>query len=107
LSELVASSGLGLRVDRERIHVLPETAVISAALGLDPLNLLASGALVIAVAPDGVDKVLASLRARRIAVAVIGEILPATEGLTISEGGRIAPLEVRERDEIARAWDHP
>ena len=105
LSELVAASGLGLRVQRERIRVLPETAAISAALGLDPLNLLASGALLIAVAADETDELIAGLHAKSIDVAMIGEILPVGEGLTISEGGRVMPLEVRDRDEIARAWD--
>jgi hydrogenase expression/formation protein HypE len=105
LSELVVSSGLGLglRVVRERIRILPETTAIAGALGLDPLNLLASGALVIAVAPDGTEKVMARLRALSIDVATIGEIRPAAEGLTISEGDRVTPLEARERDEIARA----
>lgn len=104
LSELVAPSGLGLRVQRERIHVLPETAAIAAALGLDPLNLLASGALLIVVAPDESGALMARLHAKSIAVAMIGEIRPGSEGLTISEAGRVMPLEVRDRDEIARAW---
>jgi hydrogenase expression/formation protein HypE len=105
LFELVASSGLGMRVQRERIHVLPETAAISTILGLDPLNLLASGALLIAVAPEGTRGLIAGLHAKSIDVAMIGEIRPATEGLTISDAGRVMPLEVRDRDEIARAWD--
>jgi hydrogenase maturation factor len=102
LSELVASSGFGMRVQRERIHVLPETEAISTALGLDPLNLLASGALLIVVAPDGTHELMAGLHSKSIDVAMIGEIRPASEGLTISEGGRLMPLKVRDRDEIAR-----
>jgi hydrogenase maturation factor len=105
LSELVASSGFGVRVQRERIHVLPETAAISTVLGLDPLNLLASGALLIAVAPEATEVLIAGLHAKSVDAAMIGEIRPAMEGLTISEGGRVTPLDVRDRDEIARAWD--
>jgi hydrogenase expression/formation protein HypE len=104
LSELAASSGLSVRVVREQIVVLPETAAISAALGLDPLNLLASGALLIVVAPEGADEVTARLQARGIDVTAIGDVRPAREGLTISEGGRVTPLDVKARDEIARAW---
>jgi hydrogenase maturation factor len=105
LAELVASSGYGLRVVRERIRVLPETASIAGALGLDPLHLLASGALLIAVAPGGVKNVTAALADHGIEVAAIGEVGPAAAGLTISEGDRVSRLEVKERDEIARVLE--
>jgi hydrogenase expression/formation protein HypE len=105
LAELVASSGYGLRVARERIRVLPETLAIAGALGLDPMHLLASGALLIAVAPAGVTKVMAALADRAIDVAAIGEVGPAAGGLTISEGDRVSRLGVKERDEIARVWE--
>jgi hydrogenase expression/formation protein HypE len=57
LFELVAPAGLGLRVNREHIHVFAETAAICQVLGLDPLKLIASGALLIAVAPAGRDEI--------------------------------------------------
>src|SRR5215831_9230893 len=53
LFELVAPVGLGLRVIREHIPVFPETHTICRVLALDPLKLIASGALLIAVARDG------------------------------------------------------
>ena len=49
LHELAEASGLGLLIDRDAIEILPETAAICAAAGLDPVGLLASGALLIAV----------------------------------------------------------
>ena len=105
LSELVAPSGLGARVVGERIRVLPETAAICDAVGLDPLNLLASGALLIAVASDADERVTAALRHAQIDVATIGEVRPGIDGLTISRDGRESPLEVKDRDEIARAFE--
>jgi hydrogenase expression/formation protein HypE len=95
LSELVAASGLGVRIVGERIRVLPETVAICEALGLDSLNLLASGALIIAVAPDGEERVMAALDDQGIEAATIGEIRPNADGLTISRNGRETPLEVR------------
>ena len=65
LFELVAPAGLGLRVIREHIPVFPETDRICSALALDPLKLIASGALLIAVAPDGADSVLTAIEADR------------------------------------------
>jgi hydrogenase expression/formation protein HypE len=105
LSELVAASGLGVRVVNERIRVLPETAAICDALGLDSLNLLASGALMIAVASDGEERVMTALSHLGVEVATIGETRPGADGLTISRSGRESRLEVKERDEIARAFE--
>jgi hydrogenase expression/formation protein HypE len=105
LFELVAPGGLGLQVVREQIPVFPETKAICEALALDPLKLIASGALVIAVAPDRADSVLTALGARGISVAVIGEVRPSSEGVTIVTNGKVAPLTPAVRDEIARAFE--
>jgi hydrogenase maturation factor len=105
LFELVAPVGLGLQVIRERIPVFPETNTICRALGLDPLKVIASGALLIAVAPDKVDAVLTVIQTTGIPVAVIGEVRPSSEGITIVTNGNIEPLTPAVRDEIARAFE--
>jgi hydrogenase expression/formation protein HypE len=105
LCELVAPVDLGLRVVGENIPVFPETEAICRALGLDPLKLIASGALLIAVAPDGVDSVRTAIEAIGIQVAVIGEVRPLHEGTTIATHGIAHPLIPAVRDEIARALE--
>ena len=105
LFELVAPAGLGLRVIREQIPVFPETTTICSALALDPLKLIASGALLIAVAPDRADSVLRAIEATGIPVAVIGEVRPSSEGITIMAHGKVEPLTPAVRDEIARAFE--
>lgn len=105
LSELVAPAGLGLRVIRERISVFSETDAICRALGLDPLNLLASGALLIAVAPDGVNAVLSAIKDKGVPVGVIGEVRPQSEGMMVVTNGEVQPLTLPVRDEIARAFE--
>ena len=105
LFELVARSGFGLSVVREQIVVFPETDAICTALALDPLKLIASGALLIAVAPAGTDTVLKAIRAEGVPVSVIGEVRPAGEGMTIVTSGSAEPLTLPDRDEIARAFE--
>lgn len=105
LFELVAPSGLGLQVVREQIAVFPETEAICAALVLDPLRLIASGALLVAVPPAGATDVMTAIQGRGIAVSVIGEVRPPSEGLTIEVGKRVEPLTPADRDEIARAFE--
>jgi hydrogenase expression/formation protein HypE len=104
LFELVAPVGLGLRVIREHIPVLRETETICRALALDPLKLIASGALLIAVAPEGADSVLTTIEATGVPVVVIGEVRPSSEGMTIVTNGTAEPLPPPGRDEIARAF---
>ncbi|HEX2339494.1 MAG TPA: AIR synthase family protein [Vicinamibacterales bacterium] len=103
LMELVTPAGLGLQVVHEHIPVFPETAAICEALGLDPLKLIASGALLIAVAPAGADAVLAAIQAAGIPVTPIGEVRRASDGISISTRGVVEPLTPPARDEIARA----
>ncbi|MGD1079685.1 MAG: AIR synthase family protein [Candidatus Sulfotelmatobacter sp.] len=105
LFELVAPAGLGLRIVRQHIPVFPETDAICRALALDPLKLIASGALLIAVAPDGVGPVLSAIEATGVPTAVIGEVRPSNEGVTIVSNGSAEPLTPAVRDEIARAFE--
>jgi hydrogenase maturation factor len=79
--------------------------MICRALSLDPLKLIASGALLIAVAPGGADAVVAAIQAAGIPVTAIGEVRPSGEGLTIVTSGMVEALTPPARDEIARALD--
>jgi hydrogenase expression/formation protein HypE len=85
--------------------VLAETNTICSALSLDPLKLLASGALLIAVAPDGADLVVRAIEATGAPVAAIGDVRAAAEGITIVTNGKVEPLPPALRDEIARAFE--
>jgi hydrogenase expression/formation protein HypE len=105
LFELVAPAALGLQVIRECIPVFPETDSICRALSLDPLKLIASGALLIAVTREEADSVLTALRATGIPVAVIGEVRSHSDGVTIVTNGKLTPLTPAVRDEIARAFE--
>lgn len=105
LFELVTPAGLGLQVIREHIPVLAETHAICSTLRLDPLKLIASGALLIAVAPGKSDSVLTAIGATGVPAAVIGEVRPSGEGITIVTNGQVGPLTLPVRDEIARALE--
>ena len=102
LRELAEASGVGLRVDQSRIPVLPETRAVCDALGLDPLGLLASGCLIAAVAPADEAAALRALAAAGVAAAVIGEAVPAPDGLTLLSATGARPWPVFARDELAR-----
>lgn len=104
LHELAQASGVGLRIDRDRIVILPEGAAICGALGLDPLGTLASGALLMTLAPADAGIVIHALAREGIDCHFIGQVVPADRGLTLVEGATTAPLPVFPQDEVARLF---
>ena len=105
LAELAAAASSGVEVEVARIPVLPETRQICGHLGLDPLRLIASGALLIGVPPSATADVVAALTAQAIPVTRIGSVRPPEQGTTIvSEDGRTSFGPVAT-DELARFYE--
>jgi hydrogenase maturation factor len=105
LHELARAAGVGLRIDHDRIMVLPEGRVLCEAFGLDPLGTLASGALLLTLAPADAGLVLHALAREGIDCHFIGHVVPAAEGVTLVDGGRRWPLPTYARDEITRLFE--
>ncbi|MCS6953827.1 MAG: AIR synthase-related protein [Bryobacterales bacterium] len=102
LHELADAAGVGLRVYRDAIPVLEECSRICEALQLDPLGLLASGALLIALHPADVASVLDRLREAGIRAARIADAVEPVAGRILVTGDRESALPRFDRDELAR-----
>ena len=76
IHEMADAAGLGVRVFEEKIMVEPETAKICRYYEIDPLQLISSGALLIAVDPEAASKIIDSLSQERIYADAIGEFNP-------------------------------
>jgi hydrogenase expression/formation protein HypE len=76
IHELADAAGLGVRVIEEKITVEPETAKICRFYEIDPLQLISSGALLIAAEPQATDNIVESLCREHIYAEVIGEFSP-------------------------------
>src|SRR5205807_3225956 len=98
-----AAAGIGVRVDAGRVPVLPETAAICGALGIDPLGLIGSGALLVA-APDAARTAAAITRAG-VQAGEIGQFVP--RGRLVVRAGREAPLPPPVGDELWRGVGGP
>jgi hydrogenase maturation factor len=105
LHELAVASGKGLRVFAERVPIFPETQAICRCLQIDPLRLIASGALLIGASAQTVEKVAAALKREGIPVEEIAEVVPANDGMQIESGGATLPLIPPDRDEIAKVFE--
>jgi hydrogenase expression/formation protein HypE len=104
LWEMAEASRCGFRVYAERIVVRAPTRRICEALGVDPLRLIASGALLIACG-DGAAMVRA-LVAGGIGAAEIGAMTPPDEGrVLLFDDGHQAEINQLGRDELYRVLE--
>ena len=102
LLEMAQAAGVGLVVDEEMLRVLPECEEFCRALDLDPFGLIASGALLAAVPPADVTKLVDALAKEGIAAYEIGQITEPQEGLKLRTPEGMRDLPRFERDELAR-----
>jgi len=77
--EMADASNLGVKIYEEKIRIAPETARICDFFRIDPLQLIASGSLLIAAKRNSADKVVKVLEKNQIAAAVIGEFVSSPE----------------------------
>jgi hydrogenase expression/formation protein HypE len=102
--EMADASNLGVRVFREKIRVEPETARICDFYRIDPLQLIASGSLLIAAEPAFAEKIVETLRKNMIHAETIGEFLPSPEKrLIIRENGKTGVLVRPVADQLWQA----
>jgi hydrogenase maturation factor len=101
LYEMSASANLGIVIESERIDVLPVTQRLCDAAGLNPLGLLASGALLIAVAEAESTLALEALAKDGIPARVIGRFV-RKRGVIMMSNKQRRPVPRFERDEVAR-----
>ena len=102
LREVAHASGLGLAIEEGSVPVLPECKTICDGLGLDPLGLLASGALLITLAANEVPKLLLALEREGITGWEIGQMLAPEEGLIMIGYEGEVPMPTFPLDEMAR-----
>jgi hydrogenase expression/formation protein HypE len=102
LHELAWAAGVGLRIRAETIPVFPETQSLCNYYHLDPLGLIASGALLIAAAAEDADEIVAGLRRTAIAATMIGEVTDKNKGIKMLTAVGLCDLPLFEQDELTK-----
>jgi len=100
--ELAIVSEAGVEIDAEAVPILAETRAVAEALGLDPLGMLASGSLLIATRPKGVQRIVHDVEAAGIAVSVVGRLTHDPQEASLVSDGNRQPLPEFAVDEVAR-----
>lgn len=102
LHEIAFASRVRLDVHIDRIPVVPETAEICRHYGIDPLGLIGSGALLVAVPAARVSMLLRAWARKGIIGGVIGSVASG-HGVRAMRQGRRVPFPWLARDEIINA----
>jgi hydrogenase maturation factor len=106
LHEMAGSAKLGLEIFEEALPYYPECLQLCQHFQLNPLGLIASGSLLIAVDPHHTATLLEELHRHHIEAQRIGRIQPLEFGRQlINAQGESRPLPTFERDEITRLFE--
>jgi hydrogenase expression/formation protein HypE len=105
LWEVAQAAGVGLEIDEAAIPLLPETAALCTHFGLDPLGIIASGALLIACPPAETDTIVAALIEAGIWATILGRVVEREQGCRLVSSHGERPLPTFGRDEIARLFE--
>ena len=88
LYELGHSSGLGVRVEKEKIVIEDGVLQICDFLGIDPYASISEGTLVISCRPHKADAIVRALANKDIKSSVVGELTPQSAGMVLIEKGK-------------------
>ncbi|MFN2286541.1 MAG: AIR synthase family protein [Anaerolineae bacterium] len=104
IHEITQAAGVGAIIESEALPIYPETRTLCEALNLDPLGLIASGALLAAVSADSAPDIVRALEREGIPATVIGTLREAPD-VVLRSTHTERPLPTFARDEIARFFD--
>lgn len=102
--EMAQAAGVGMAIDFDAVAVPPESQALCAAYGLDPLGLIASGALLVALPADQTGRLLDACQAAGIPAQIIGQATAPGRELTAQRGGQPIPYPQFAADEITRVF---
>ncbi len=88
IHEMADAAGLGVKVFQEKILAAPETVKICSHFRLDPMQLIGSGALLIAAEKTKAKEIVTSLKNQQIQAAIIGEFLSEKNQRLLSLKGK-------------------
>jgi hydrogenase maturation factor len=105
LHELAEAANVGLHIDYHSIPIFPETVQLCGDYGLDPLGVIASGALLLTVHPNDTQRILAGLKSKGIQASIIGRIIADQEGRQLHKKEGWETLPIYEQDEMTKIFD--
>jgi hydrogenase expression/formation protein HypE len=80
INEMAKKSGVGIRIQEEKLPLLKSVRSAAGMLGIDPLEVANEGKVVMGVPPSSVDAILAALHSHKYGknAAVVGRVTKGT-----------------------------
>lgn len=107
LHELALAAGVRIVVEEERIPIFDETRILCEAFDLNPLGLIASGALLLTAAPREARKILDRASSEGVSVTRIGYVTKGRPSVILVTSHGSAPFARFPRDEIVKVFEDP
>lgn len=104
LSELAMAADVGLRIDLDAIPIADVTLRLCREFGLDPLGVIASGALLATARAEQAPALQKRWAAIGWPSAMVGQVVAATAGLVAYRGRSVVPFPQFRVDEITKLW---
>jgi hydrogenase maturation factor len=102
--EMALASEKELEVDFEKVRIYEESRILCQAFGMDPLGVIASGALLLTISPSDFSRLELAFQKASIPFQVIGKVKQGPARVLTRDGKEIRPLQ---RDEILKLYENP
>jgi len=99
LFEVASASNVGMLINEKKFVYPEEIKLVMNSLGIDPVEAISEGTLIVTALPDRADNIVERLIKKGIPSSVIGEVIPKEKGRTIIRlDGTEEPLRIPEQD---------
>ena len=99
--EMALASEKELEVDFDKVYIYEESRILCQAYAMDPLGVIASGALLLTISPSDSSRLEVAFQKASIPVQVIGKVRQGPGRVLSKDGKEIHPLS---RDEILKIY---
>ena len=103
--EMALASDKEIVVDLGKVPIYEESRILCQHFGLDPFGVIASGALLLTIAPSNLSSLQRAFREAGIPVEVIGEVRSGPARVVAEFRGSTEELRPFERDEILKIFE--
>jgi hydrogenase expression/formation protein HypE len=104
--EMALASEKEIEVDLEKIHIYEESRILCQEYGLNPLGVIASGALLLTASPSDLSTLQKSFRRTSIPPQVIGKVRKGRPRVLAMDGKGKKELHPFPRDEILKIYQN-
>ena len=105
LIEMAWASEKEIEVDLEKVHIYKESHILCQEFGLNPLGVIASGALLLAISPSDFSPIQKAFKGNSIPFQVIGKVKKGPARVLRNDQKGRKELKPLPQDEILKIYD--